>query len=352
MTAPVTVAVDANPWLAPDATRVDALVTVTGPGAPPPTPPDVLQVVVVDCSGSMLGDKIEQARTATSTALAALPDGTLFAVVAGTSGARPVYPAEGAARADGRSRAEAVAAVRALHAGGGTRLGVWLDAVRAIAEGHPGAVRHALLITDGRSGEPRAELHASLERCLGAFTCDCRGIGTGWEVGELREIATTLLGDVDIVAEPGDLPIDLARALRAASRRSVPGVVLRLWSPERSRVRAITQVAPDVRELTGALRASGPGAVEVALGDWGAQRLVHYAGQVELAGAVRDGLRARRGGDDATATLLLGRARELAERSGHQDTPSLLDDVAHDTGAAAEMTLDVRGRRSRTPEHG
>lgn len=405
MTAPVTVAVDANPWLAPDATRVDALVTVTGPGEPPPTPPDVLQVVVVDCSGSMLGDKIEQARTATSTAIAALPDGTLFAVVAGTSGARPVYPAEGAARADGQTRAEAVAAVRALHAGGGTRLGVWLDAVRAIAEGHPGAVRHALLITDGRSGEPRAELHASLERCLGTFTCDCRGIGTGWEVDELREIATTLLGDVDIVAEPHDLPADLARALRAASRRSVPGVVLRLWSPDRPRVRAITQVAPDVRELTGALRASGPGAVEVALGDWGAQRseyhlrvdvpprpvgdrllaarveagvpgamdgaplvvtrtddaalaaaepprLVHYAGQVELAGAVRDGLRARRGGDDATATLLLGRARELAERSGHQDTLSLLDAVAHDTGAAAEMTLDVRGRRSRTPEHG
>jgi hypothetical protein len=103
VTGHVTVAVDGNPWLAPDATRVDALVTVTGPSAPPPRPADALQVVVVDCSGSMLGDKIEQARAATRAAVAALPDGTLFAVVAGTSRARAVYPAEGAARADART---------------------------------------------------------------------------------------------------------------------------------------------------------------------------------------------------------------------------------------------------------
>lgn len=413
MTGHVTVEVDGNPWLAPDATRVDALVTVTGPSAPPPRPADVLQIVVVDCSGSMLGDKIEQARAATRAAVAALPDGTLFAVVAGTSRARAVYPAAGAARADARTRAEAAAAVRSLRAGGGTRLGAWLEAVRDIAEAHPGAVRHALLITDGRSGEPRAALHASLERCLGTFTCDCRGVGTDWEVAELREIATALLGDVDIVAEAHELPADLARVLDAASRRWVPGVVLRLWSPDQARVRSITQVAPDVRDLTGALRPRGPGGAELPLGDWGAQtreyhlrvdvpprpvgdrmlaarveagapgaldgaplvvartddaallageppRLAHYTGQVALSGAVRDGLRARRDGDDATATQLLGQARELAERTGHHDTLSLLDGVVrdtgdgvalrHDTGPAAEMALDARGRRTRAPE--
>ena len=289
--------------------------------------------------------------------------------------------------------------------------------MRGIAEGYPGAVRHALLITDGRGAEPEAQLRATLERCRGTFTCDCRGIGTDWEVGELREIATALLGDVDIVADPADLPADLARALDAASRRSVPGVVLRLWTPGQARIRAVTQVAPDVRDLTGAVRATGPCDVEVPLGDWGAQtheyhlrvdvpprpvgdrmlaarvdagqrtaevtggapvvvtrtddaallavdppRLAHYAGQVELAGAVRDGLRARRGGDDATATLMLGRARDLAERTGHHDTLSLLDGVVQDTGAGvalrddagpvAEMTLDARGRRSLPPGAG
>ncbi|TCK20988.1 VWA domain-containing protein [Pseudonocardia endophytica] len=400
-----TVEIDRNPWLAPDATRVDVLVTVTGPAGQPETVADVLQVVVVDCSGSMLGDKIERARAATTTALAALPDGTLFAVVAGTSQARPVYPAEGAARADGRTRAEAVAAVGALRAGGGTRLGAWLDAVRDVAEQHPGAVRHALLVTDGRNAESRSELHAAVQRCRGKFTCDCRGIGTDWEVAELRTIATALLGDVDIVADAADLPDDLARVFRAAVRRSVPGVVLRLWSPEQVVVRGVTQVAPEVRELTGSERATGPCGIDVPLGDWGAQtreyhlridvpprpvgdrmlavrvaagpqddpgaghpvvvtrtddpallaveppRLEHYRGQVALAGAVRDGLSARHGGDDATATLLLGHARDLAERTGHHDTLSLLDDVLHgDAGPVEEMTLDARGRRSRSPD--
>jgi hypothetical protein len=401
-----TVEIDRSPWLAPDATRVDVLVTVTGPERRAEAAADVLQVVVVDCSGSMLGEKIEQARAATTTALAALPDGTLFAVVAGTSHARPVYPADGAVRADGRTRAEAVAAVRALKAGGGTRLGVWLDAVRDVAERHPGAVRHALLVTDGRNAEARPELEAALERCRGAFTCDCRGIGTDWEVAELREIATALLGDVDIVADAADLPADLERVFRDSSRRSVPDVVLRMWTPEQAVVRAVTQVAPEVRELAGSAVVSGPGVTDVPLGDWGAQtreyhlrvdvpprpvgdrmlavrigagprdgdpaaghavvvtrtddpallaveppRLAHYSGQVELAGAVRDGLSARRGGDDATATLLLGHARELAERTGHQDTLSLLDDALRDdAGPVEEMTLDARGSRSRAPD--
>lgn len=413
----LSVEVDRNPYLHPDGTRVDVLVTVTGPERRPASGGSVgvLHVIAVDCSGSMLGEKIEQARAATTAAVAALADGTLFAVVAGTSQATPVYPARGAARADGRTRAEAVAAVRSLRASGGTRLGTWLDAAREIAEQHPDTVRHALLITDGRNAEPEPDLRAALDRCAGTFTCDCRGIGTDWAVGELREIATSLLGDVDIVADPADLPADMARVLDAASRRSVTGVVLRLWTPEQARVRAVTQVAPDVRDLTAALRECGPNRVAAPLGDWGPEtreyhvrvdvpprppddrmlvvrvdagpvggadagegapvvvtrtedparlavdppRLAHYTGQVELAGAVRDGLLARRGGDDSTATLLLGHARALAERTGHHDTLTLLDGVVRDTGdgvelrpdagAVAEMTLDARGQRSRPP---
>ena len=70
MTAPeIAVEVDQNPYLAPGATRIDAVVTVTATGAAA-APADALEIVIVDCSGSMAGSKILSARQAT----VALPD--------------------------------------------------------------------------------------------------------------------------------------------------------------------------------------------------------------------------------------------------------------------------------------
>jgi hypothetical protein len=47
---------DQNPYLAPGTTRVDAVVTVTATGGGAPA--DALEIIVVDCSGSMAGEKI------------------------------------------------------------------------------------------------------------------------------------------------------------------------------------------------------------------------------------------------------------------------------------------------------
>lgn len=53
--------------------------------------------LMVDCSGSMdhPSSKMRHARDATRTAVAALRDGTRFAVIAGTHVAREVYPGGG-----------------------------------------------------------------------------------------------------------------------------------------------------------------------------------------------------------------------------------------------------------------
>ena len=91
MTAPFTVEVDHNPYLAPGAGRVDAVVTVTATGAVD-AQSDALEIVVVDVSGSMSGDKIEAARRATAAAIAELRDGVAFAVIAGDHRVRQVYP--------------------------------------------------------------------------------------------------------------------------------------------------------------------------------------------------------------------------------------------------------------------
>jgi hypothetical protein len=85
----------------------------------------------------------------------------------------------------------------------------------------------------------------------------------------------------------------------------------------------------------------------------------HYTDQAELAEAIQDGLEARKAGDEATATLKLARAVQIAARSGNHNTTQLLqavvevDDAATGTvrlklavDAADEMTLDTRSTKT------
>lgn len=87
--------------------------------------------------------------------------------------------------------------------------------------------------------------------------------------------------------------------------------------------------------------------------------VAHYSGQIELAGAIEEGLRARRDGDLETATQRLGRAVQLAAVSGNEGTRRLLEAVVEVENAERgtvrlrtkvtkedEMTLDTRSRRT------
>jgi hypothetical protein len=88
------------------------------------------------------------------------------------------------------------------------------------------------------------------------------------------------------------------------------------------------------------------------------RRVAHYTGQAELAQAVQEGLSARKGGDEATATAKLQRAMELAVESGNDGTATLLRGVIEvdertgtarlrrDVAAADEMALDARSTKT------
>ena len=89
------------------------------------------------------------------------------------------------------------------------------------------------------------------------------------------------------------------------------------------------------------------------------QGVAHYSGQAELAGAIEEGLQARRDGDVETATRRLGRAVQLAAASGNEGTRRLLEAVVDIEDAERgtvrlrtkvtkedEMTLDTRSRRT------
>lgn len=376
--------IDLNPYLAEGASRVDAIIGVTaGDGAATTVAQGGCEIIVVDCSSSMTGQKVRAAVQAAKAAIDVIRDGVSFAVIAGNHVATICYPNTGGmttAIAGPTTRAAAARMVGTLRADGGTGIGSWLRLAGQIADEHPGVVRHAILLTDGQNQESDDYFTDALASVTGKFVCDCRGVGTDWVVDELRRIASAMLGSVDIVADPEHLTEAFTAIMDSAMGKTVAEVALRLWVPRGGQVQFVKQVTPTVEDLTGFRTEISEQVGDYPLGAWGAEsRDYHvcidvpagsvgqerlaarvslvrkgsdevlgkgmvavswtddttlstginrsvavHTGQAELAAAIQEGLAARKAGDEATATARLGRAVALADELGNTDTAQLL----------------------------
>ncbi|MET0921247.1 MAG: VWA domain-containing protein [Acidimicrobiia bacterium] len=371
-----------NEYLAADATDVHAIVSVTCSGAG--TAGQVgaaAEVIIVDTSGSMANpsSKIHAAREAAAAAIDEIVDGTWFAVIAGDQGASLAFEMS---RADEHTRGAAKAAVKQFDPSGGTAIGSWINAATALFSQVEATQRHAILLTDGKNESEHASvLDAAVEDAKGVFQCDCRGVGADWDVNELREISSALLGSVDIIAKPEKMADDFRQMMRAAMGRGVADATLRVWAPQGAEVEFVRQVAPTIEDLTDRALQTGPLVREYPTGSWGdesrdyhvavrvapkplgAEQLVarvqlvvadevvgqglvkatwsddvalttrinpsvaHYTGQTELASAIQEGLAAKAAGDEASATFKLGRAAQLAAETGDEEATNRLKRV-------------------------
>lgn len=385
--AQFTIRVDQNKYLPVGGTEVNAIVTVeaTGPLEMVAQSAQAAEVIIIDTSTSMATERISEARKAAMAAIDTLRDGVHFAIIAGTTKARMVYPAhKELATMSPETRQAAKQAVGGLIADGGTAIGAWLRLAADLFDPYAGAIRHAILLTDGHNQhESAAQLDAALAYCQGKFVCDCRGVGTGWEVAELRKVASTLLGTVQDIPDAKDLEADFRAMAREAMGKAVADVALRIWTPQTAKLKFVKQVSPTLEDLTGRRTDAGPQAGDYPTGAWGREtreyhvcvevtpglvgqemraawvkvvqpesgmqlaagnilarwtddpaqstrindRVAHYTGQAELANLIQEGLQAHREHDFATATARLGRARVLAEESGNEGTAKLLDRV-------------------------
>lgn len=391
-----------NEFLPAGGDTVDAVITVTAAeGAATAAPTlGLVEVIIVDMSGSMNEDggaKIRAARAATAAAIDTLDDGVEFAIIAGTDRATQIYPRAGTMVADSESRREAKSVVKRIRADGGTAIGSWLRAAAYIFNDRPNAIRHSILLTDGKNQhESDQALQSAIDACVGLFQCDCRGLGVDWNVEELRSISTALLGTVDIIPSPDEMEDEFRRLIGSAMQKQVADVALRLWSPKGATIEFLKQVSPSIEDLTpkavavDALTDDFPlGAwsgdesrdyhlrVKIPAGNVGDERLgarvmlaldgqaepialvravwtadenlstrinrevAHYTGQAELAGAIHEGLAARASGDEETATMKLGRAVQIAHETGNADSVRLLQKVV-DVDDPATGTVRLR----------
>jgi hypothetical protein len=331
---------------------------------------------------------------AATAALQEITDGTWFAVVAGNHVGTQVFPMARTAsmvRMDAASRQAAIAAVQLFRADGGTAMGTWLTAARAIFSTVPQATRrHAILLTDGANEhESPEQLTAAIVAATGVFQCDCRGVGDRWQVDEVRRIASALLGTVDLIPAPEHMAAEFAAMMRDSMARGVAAADLRVWAPQGAQVLFVKQVSPTLEDLTNrrrevnALTGAYPtGAwsdevrdyhvavrlparsvgqeqlaarVQLALGEnvvaqslvkakWSnddalttriSPEVAAYTGRAELAAAIQDGLAAKAAGRDDEATSKLGRAVQLATAAGDDEMTSRLKKVVEIDNAEA-----------------
>jgi hypothetical protein len=387
MTANFQAEVFQNSYLPAGSSEVHAIMTVTtlgaAVGAPPASSGERLFGIICDTSGSMDGAKIQAAKKAIIQLVEMLPADVSFFIVAGSSKARVIIPVTQATAAN---KDRAIMSVRSdIIANGGTRISTWLNAAYEQFQTKPNAIRQALLLTDGQNDISDAkDLDNSLQDCEGIFQCDCRGVGTDWQVKQLQAIGDRLLGTTDIIAAPEQIASDFQTILGKALGKNVADVKLRLWSPQGANILYCKQVSPNILDLTA--QRLNPQTLDYPTGAWAAQEsrdyhfciqvtpgnigdemlagrasliattggvetkiaegkilaswtedeakstridrtVAHYTGQAELAQSIQEGLAARNAGNMEVATIKLERAVQLAQASGNEATTKLLKSV-------------------------
>jgi hypothetical protein len=373
-----------NQFLPLGANEVHAIMTVTAGQSMGPQSSGRLFGILCDISGSMEGVKILAARAAMTRLVTMLPEDCSFFIVSGSDTARLIAPL---APATAANKNQAFAAIRQVRADGGTTISVWLQAALKQFRTQPGALKQALLLTDGQNDEMDAPLlEKALADCEGVFQCDCRGVGTDWKIDQLRKIATRLLGTTDIIPAPAQIDTDFQAILTKALAKSVSDVFLRLWTPQGANVLYCKEVSPEILDLTQRARQLKPQVRDYPTGAWGKNEsrdfhfcievkpgaagdevlagraslvysvagvenkaaearilavwtddeqkstkidrmVAHYTGQAELAQSIQEGLDARGRGDVEQATALLGKAVKIAHESGNESTAKLLRSV-------------------------
>jgi hypothetical protein len=390
-----------NPYLSQGAREVNAIMTITTNGDEDRLTTATNQRlfgIICDISGSMGGAKMIAAKEAIVQIINLLPTDAAFFIVTGSSRAKLLVPVINAVP---ENKLRAIAQVKEISANGGTLMSTWLNTALGEFNKMPQAICQAVLLTDGQN-DPSDD--RDLERVLaaseGKFQCDCRGVGTDWQVSQLQAIASKLLGTTDIIPSPDRIAADFEEILTKAMGKTVSDVSLRLWTPQGAKVLFCKQVSPEIVDVTDRAKVVNDRLVDYPTGAWGSnesrdyhfciqvnpgqigdemlagraslitqtngqetkiteakilatwtedeaktakidRRVAHYTGQAELAQSIHEGLEARAQGNIEVATVKLGKAVKLAHDSGNEATAKLLRTVV-DVDDAAAGTVRIK----------
>lgn len=355
------------------------------------TPAPLALGIALDRSGSMEGAKIRAARDGAIKVVQALDETMAFVVVAFSDRAQMLF---GPALGTKENKQRAAQAIQVVTANGGTAMSTALNAVVDSLGQDQTRAKKMLLLTDGKNeSEQRLVLDKAVARCAAAnISVSAWGVGTDWDVKELRYIADQTHGDADIIPTPQMVASAFASAFNEMRKTALTDVQMYLWSPVGVAIKKIAQVFPQIVPLTTYPDQASPRNQIISLGslaagdqrdylidldvpvyapgqqflmlrplmkyyaaDAGGQeekserkgwvfaqwtedaaqatqiddQVAHYTHQEELSETIREGQEALAAGDNERATRLLGKALEISERTGNEQITQLLGNIVH-----------------------
>ncbi len=193
-------------------------------GAPVRVPTDL--VIVLDRSGSMMGDKILHARAAVRALVEGLDAVDRFALVAYSDVAVPLIPLS----APGGARARWLAAVESITPDGGTNLSSGLDLALAMVDGarSEGRSPRVVLISDGLANQGDASREGLVARAAraayGEYALSTIGVGTDFDEGLMAALADAGTGNFHFLAGAEGLATILAAEFATARETVATGV--------------------------------------------------------------------------------------------------------------------------------
>lgn len=191
--------------------------------------PRVNVALVVDTSGSMSGDKIENARVAAASFIDGLTDGDIVSLYAFSDGVRELAPPT---VVTAHSRAMMLQQVRGLYAAGGTNIFAGLSAAEGALASAPSShpVRRVVLISDGRATvgpSSAAELSDLAARVTeNGSQVSAIGVGLDYDESTLGAIAARTAGRLYHLEQPQQMAVILHDELELLGHTVATNAVL------------------------------------------------------------------------------------------------------------------------------
>src|SRR5258707_12049807 len=236
-----------NAFLGPNRESMRLVVSLLSPAQAQVTESRVALAIVLDCSGSMAGEKIRAARDGAIKVIQDVDEHFSFGVVAFTHEAGVIYgPAEGI---HGHKQ-KAIQAVQKLQADGGTSMSSALQAVIQAFDPYREWARTVLFLTDGQNGDRKPAFLQSVEQCVHErISIYAWGVGTNWNADELRALAERTHGRADIIPQPQQIEAAFRQTFNQIRQTALTNVRLALWTPEEVSVLQVEQAYPTLINL-------------------------------------------------------------------------------------------------------
>lgn len=236
-----------NEYLGPNREAMRLVVSLGLPESTQIAHTRVALAIVLDCSGSMSGEKIRAACNGAIQVIQELDEQFSFVVIAFTHEARVIYgPAEGI---HGHKQ-RAIQAIQKLRADGGTSMSSALQTVIRAFDPYREWARTVLFLTDGQNGDKKELFYQTIEQCVRErISIYAWGVGSDWNADELRALAERTHGHADIIPRPDQIEAAFRQTFNQIRQTALTNVRLVLWTPEEVSVEQIEQAYPTMVKL-------------------------------------------------------------------------------------------------------